>query len=227
VGVLALTVMLLFWKEFKLLSFNAEYAASLGFPIRALDILLTSLIVVAIVIGLQTVGVVLMSAMLVAPAAAARQWTDRLGAMVILAGLFGALAGVAGALISSLARGVSTGPTIVLSAAVIVLGSLLIAPNRGIIWARLRHERNRRRLRGEAVLGDLWLLEQQHPHEQRGHSLATLRAMNAGRGGVRHSLGQLEAQGLVRRVSHDDWILTETGVLQAQQRATRGEEVES
>ncbi|HMP41654.1 MAG TPA: metal ABC transporter permease, partial [Roseiflexaceae bacterium] len=227
VGVLALTVMLLFWKEFKLLSFNAEYAASLGFPIRALDILLTSLIVVAIVIGLQTVGVVLMSAMLVAPAAAARQWTDRLGAMVILAGLFGALAGVAGALISSLARGVSTGPTIVLSAAVIVLGSLLIAPNRGIIWARLRHERNRRRLRGEAVLGDLWLLEQQHPHEQRGHSLATLRAMNAGRGGVRHSLGQLEAQGLVRRVSHEDWIFTQTGVLQAQQRATRGEEVES
>ena len=89
----ALALLLLFWKEFKLLSFDRDFGASLGFPVRGLEVLLTLLLVTAIVIGLQAVGVVLMSAMLVAPAAAARQWTDRLGVMVALAAFFGALPG--------------------------------------------------------------------------------------------------------------------------------------
>jgi manganese/zinc/iron transport system permease protein len=81
-GAAALLGAALFWKEFKLLAFDPDYGASLGFPMRAVDVILTTLLVVSIVIGLQTVGVVLMSAMVVAPAAAARQWTDRMGRMV-------------------------------------------------------------------------------------------------------------------------------------------------
>jgi len=77
-GVAVVTVFL-FWKEFKLLAFDQQYANSLGFNIKFLDILLNTLIVIAIVIGLQAVGVVLMSALLIAPAAAARQWTNKLG----------------------------------------------------------------------------------------------------------------------------------------------------
>lgn len=146
IGGVSLGLMLLFWKEFKLLSFDPDYGATIGLPIRLLDIGLTSLIVVAIVIGLQTVGVVLMSAMLIAPAAAARQWTDRLGLMVLLAGVFGALSGVIGAVISATARGLSTGPTIVLVVSTFVVVSLLFAPNRGLVWKWLRHQRNRRRL---------------------------------------------------------------------------------
>lgn len=138
VGAVALGLMLLFWKEFKLASFDPEFGASLGFPIRLLDVLLTTLLVVAIVIGLQTVGVVLMSAMVVAPAAAARQWTDRLGTMIGLSALFGALAGVSGAAISSVVQRLPTGPTIVLCISAIVAISLLFAPNRGLVWAALR-----------------------------------------------------------------------------------------
>lgn len=138
VGGIALAVMALFWKEFKLASFDPAFGASLGFPIRLLDVLLTTLLVVAIVIGLQTVGVVLMSAMVVAPAAAARQWTDRLGTMIGLSALFGALAGVSGAAISSLVPRLPTGPTIVLCISAVVVVSLLFAPNRGLVWARFR-----------------------------------------------------------------------------------------
>ncbi|MGQ9928088.1 MAG: metal ABC transporter permease [Chloroflexaceae bacterium] len=144
-GTIVLTLLVLFWKEFKLLSFDPDYAASLGYPVRALDLLLTSLIVLAIVIGLQLVGVVLMSAMLVAPAVAARQWTSRLGAMALLAGGFGALAGVIGAVISATGRGLSTGPVIVVCISVMVLVSLLIAPGRGLLWEWLHHRVNRRR----------------------------------------------------------------------------------
>src|SRR5687767_14200754 len=70
-GSLALLAVALFWKEFKLLSFDPDFGESLGVPMRAIDILLTTFLVIAIVIGLQTVGVVLMSAMVIVPAAAA------------------------------------------------------------------------------------------------------------------------------------------------------------
>lgn len=148
-GAVVLFLTGLFWKEFKLLSFDPEYLASLGYPVNALNILLTSLIVLAIVIGLQLVGVVLMSAMLVAPAVAARQWTNRLGRMVLLSGGFGALAGVAGAVISATGRGLSTGPVIVVCVSVLVVISLLIAPGRGLLWEWLQHRRNRRRFRND------------------------------------------------------------------------------
>ncbi|HWQ13216.1 MAG TPA: iron chelate uptake ABC transporter family permease subunit [Roseiflexaceae bacterium] len=140
-GLPALLLMLALWKEFKLLSFDPDFAASLGMPVRLLDVLLTSLLVVAIVIGLQTVGVVLMSALIVAPAAAARQWTDRLGVMVALSALFGALAGVSGALISSTAARMPTGPTIVLCISAVVVLSLLLGARRGLLWDWLRQRR--------------------------------------------------------------------------------------
>ena len=149
VGAVALLLMLLFWKEFKLLSFDPTYAAALGLPVRLLDTLLITLIVIAIVVGLQTVGVVLMSAMIVAPAAAARQWTDRFGGMIALAALFGVLGGVAGALGSASGANLSTGPLIVLAMSVLVVLSMLFAPNRGLLWERWRRRHRHARLRAE------------------------------------------------------------------------------
>ena len=145
-GGVALIIMVILWKELKLLVFDEGFAASIGFPIRVLDILLTSLLVIAIVIGLQAVGAVLMSAMLVAPAVAARQWTDRLNLMVFLAACFGAFAGVSGTIISSSAR-ISTGPTIILCATVVVGFSITFAPNHGLLWNSIKQRRNRRSLR--------------------------------------------------------------------------------
>lgn len=149
-GGIALIVMLVFWKELKLLVFDEGFTASIGLPIRTLDILLTSLLVIAIVLGLQAVGAVLMSTMLVAPAVAARQWTDRLNVMVVLAAGFGALAGVSGTIISSGASRIPTGPTIVLCAAVTVAVSIAFAPNRGLLWRWFRQQRNRRNLKQQA-----------------------------------------------------------------------------
>ena len=217
IGLLALATMTIFWKEFKLISFDAEFAASLGFPVRLLDVLLTTLLVIAVVIGLQAVGVILMSAMVVAPAAAARQWTNRLSRMVLFASLFGALSGVTGAVISSTGAGLATGPVIVLVMSLIAFTSMLLAPNRGLVWAWLRRQRNRRRLRAESVLSNLFLLEQQHKGEMHGHAVDVLRMMNAGRGGVAHTLNVLLNRGLVKRLNSDEWALTEEGTAEAQQ----------
>ncbi|MDQ3612725.1 MAG: metal ABC transporter permease [Chloroflexota bacterium] len=145
-GGIAFLILILFYKEFKLLSFDADFAASIGLRTRSLDILLTSLLVVAVMIGLQTVGVVLMAAMVIGPGAAARQWTDRLVTMLVLAGCFGALAGVTGAVISVQGARLPTGPMIILSLTTIVLVSLFLAPKHGYLPEYLRHRRNRRSL---------------------------------------------------------------------------------
>lgn len=146
-GGVALIIMLILWKELKLLIFDEGFAASIGFPIGVLDVLLTSLLVIAIVLGLQAVGAVLMSAMLIAPAVAARQWTDRLNLMVFLAACFGAFAGVSGTIISSIATRIPTGPTIILCATVVVGFSITFAPNHGLLWNSIKQRRNRRSLR--------------------------------------------------------------------------------
>ena len=210
-GGAALLILMLFWKELKLLSFDPDYGATLGWPMRSLDVLLTTLLVIAIVVGLQTVGVVLMSAMLVAPAAAARQWTDRLGLMVALAGLFGGLAGGLGGIVSSPISHMPAGPTIVLIAGLIVLLSIFLAPNRGMVWQGYRHWSNRRRLALEAVLADLTVLAQQHPGEEHGHPLAVLRAMSVGRGGLERSLAELAERGWAHRAAPGSWSLTPMG----------------
>jgi manganese/zinc/iron transport system permease protein len=141
---MALLVMVLLFKELKLLSFDPAFAASLGFPVGRLNVLLTSLIVVAIIVGIQAVGVVLMAAMLITPAAAARQWTDSLSTMIVTSGFFGALSGVSGALISASGSNLPTGPLIVLVATGILLVSLLLGRRRGFLWSWLRNRRNRR-----------------------------------------------------------------------------------
>lgn len=215
-GGLSLLAVGAFWKEFKLLSFDPEFASTLGFPIRALDILLTTLIVLAIVIGLQTVGVVLMSAMIVAPGASARQWTDRLGVMIALSALFGAMAGVTGAVISASVPRLPTGPTIVVSVSVIVIVSILFAPRRGILWSKLSDRRRRGRLRLEAILEDLYILAREHDDRGHAHSVSVLRLMSAGKGGVENSLRILRERGLVRPAGKGEWALTPAGVTEAQ-----------
>ena len=151
-----LVVMLLFWKEFKLLLFDADYTKTLGFNTKFIDVLITTFIVLAIVLGLQTVGVVLMSAMLLAPAAAARQWTNSLGTMVFLAAIFGAFSGVFGTAISASQNNLSTGPVIVIVASIFVIFSFIFSPGRGILFRQIRLISNRRDL--ERVIGGVRFL---------------------------------------------------------------------
>ena len=211
-----LTCVILFWKEFKLLTFDPGYCQSLGFPVRLLDNFLTVLLVVAIIIGLQTVGVVLMSAMIVAPVAAARQWTDRMWVMVTLSALFGATAGISGALTSSLVKKMPTGPTIILWVSGIVVFSMLFAPNRGLLWRYLRDRSNRKQIQERAVLEDFFELFRQHGTAH-GHSIDVLRLMSLGHGGVDGSIVELEDKGLIYQPEKDHWTLTEAGIERARE----------
>ncbi len=145
-GIVLLFIVLLFWKEFKLVSFDEEFAESLGFSTKKITYLLFFIIVIAIIIGLQAVGVILMSSMLIAPAVAARQWTDKLSLMVILSAIFGAVSGLTGTILSSLVSKLPTGPMIVIVMSTIVLISLTLAPNRGLVWKYFRDKKSRKEI---------------------------------------------------------------------------------
>lgn len=211
-----------FWKEFKLIVFDQDYARSIGLNIPFLTTLLSTLMVASIVIGLQTVGVVLMSAMLVAPAAAARQWTDRLSTMVILAGFFGATAGVSGAITSSLVAKLPTGPVIVVYLSMFVMVSLFFAPNRGLLWDMLRAYRHKSHLQKATVLKNLLLFTEIPDDPYHAHDLAALDAI--GRGPLQRTMTELVDEGLVQRTGFNKWGLTEKGFTVAQEMTKEIEE---
>lgn len=125
-------IIALFWKELKLSIFNPEYFDTLGFKSNVMDVLFSVLIVLVVVLGIQMVGVVLISAMLIAPAVAARQWSNRLSLNFIIAGAIGGVAGFFGTLIGD-RKGWPAGPTIIIVLSCLVLLSLFFAPKRGIL----------------------------------------------------------------------------------------------
>ena len=134
--VLAITVAL--FKEWTLLCFDEGYAAAQGYPVLRLDALLIGLTAVVSVLGMQSVGLVLVVALLIIPPAAARFWTDDIRRMALLAGVMGGLSGALGVAASSLAPRIATGPTIVLFATAMFVVSLLAGRRRGLLWRRHR-----------------------------------------------------------------------------------------
>jgi zinc transport system membrane protein troC len=146
-GIILLIVIILFWKEFKIVTFDSEFAKTLGFPSRKIEILISVLIVITVIIGIQAAGVILISAMIISPAVAARQWTNRLSVMVILSGIFGGIAGLTGTLISITESNLPTGPVIVLVISLIVVFSILFSPRRGILSRILINSKKRKMFR--------------------------------------------------------------------------------
>ena len=140
VGVAAAVVCGLLFKEFKLLCFDADYARAQGWPTLTLDVVMMGLVVAVTVVGLQAVGLVLVIAMLIIPAAAARFWTDRTGTMAMLSALIGGTSAAIGAAASALVPRLPSGATIVLVEAALFGTSMLFGTARGVLprWRRRR-----------------------------------------------------------------------------------------
>lgn len=146
-SLLILFIIILFYKEFKLFIFNPEHFQTMGFNKRFTTILLNILVVISVTISIKTVGVILMSALLIAPAVAARQWSDRLFVNLILAGIIGAISASIGVNISASVTNLSTGPVIVVVLTTTVLFAVLFAPKRGIIIKSIKNQKHKRQIK--------------------------------------------------------------------------------
>lgn len=213
VAVLLLVAIVLFYKELTLLCFDEAFARTIGFPVRALELLLTTLTVFAVVVGIQAVGVVLMAAMLITPAAAARFWTERLAVMLLLAALMGAFSGVAGAYVSYTAPSMPTGPWIVLIVSMIAIFSFAFAPGRGWVARMLRQRRNKKLILEENLLKLLYQLgEQQEDYFSTRPLASLLERRNIPQHQAKAGLQKLVRQGYVEK-QHKEWVLTSEGQL--------------
>ena len=132
-GLLVLFTIFIFYKEFVVISFDKTLATTLRLPTELLRYLLLILIAITIVVSLQVVGIALMLAMLVTPAAAASLLTRRLPVMMGISAVIGAFSGVAG-LYASYYLNIASGPSVVLTATAVFILTFLFAPQRGLVW---------------------------------------------------------------------------------------------
>jgi manganese/zinc/iron transport system permease protein len=174
VSFLVLIAIVLLYKELKLITFDPSYARVIGYPMKRMEFLIGTLLVVTITAGLQAVGVVLMASMLIIPAAAARYWTDALWVMLLIAALVGAFSGISGSFISYTAPGMPTGPWMVVSAALLFTFSYLLAPKRGEIRRWIEFRRYRHKVNYENVLKTLYHLEEADEFTNRSRTIQDL-----------------------------------------------------
>ncbi|QEG35543.1 metal ABC transporter permease [Bythopirellula goksoeyrii] len=157
VALVVLAMVVLFYKEFLVVCFDTDFAQSQGWPTIWLDLAMMAALAVVTIVGLPIVGVILMAAMIILPAATARFWTNRLSMMLVVSCGFGAAAGLLG---TQLGRGFPAGAAIVLTAAALFVVSLLFAPQRGLIARLLVEYRLRRRIADEHLLRTLFELSE-------------------------------------------------------------------
>ncbi|MCA9053673.1 MAG: metal ABC transporter permease [Planctomycetaceae bacterium] len=222
-GVLAvvlLGVTLLLFKEWTLLCFDDGFGATQGYPSGWLDTLLIGLAAVISVLGMQSVGLVLVVGLLIIPPAAARFWTDDIRWMTLGSGLIGAASGGLGVAASSLAPRIATGPTVVLTGSLVFIVSLCCGRRRGLVWRALEQRRFRRQI----LRQDLLRAGFESVEEQLGKtpSAAELSKVNLCLDGLRAEMGCEPAvarsvaeaaarEGLLREVGDDCWRLTPSG----------------
>ena len=211
-------VIILFWKEWKLLVFDPEYMASQKFPVQIMNFLLDGLLIVCVVIGLKAVGVVLMAAMVIAPAAAARQWSSSFVWITLLAVFFGATSGAAGAFFSNLWEQTPTGPTIILLLTSLVICSVFFAPHKGLLEKWIKQHKKRNIFLMRITLKNFYALSLQHKSKYHAHSIKVVEAMSQ-INPLKKELEAMQNLGWIKQVSKEEWQLTQKGLQIAKQKS--------
>lgn len=161
------------FKELRVRTFDPQYARSLGYDRPAIRYLETALLVVVLTTGLQAVGVILMAAVLIIPAASARYWTDRLSTMLIISGAFGAASAIIGSMISYMAPKMPTGPWMVVAASMLLFLSMAFAPGYGSISKYRRYRAQVRRIDEDHLVKTMWMMRENNI-EQPGFTLSQI-----------------------------------------------------
>jgi Mn-dependent DtxR family transcriptional regulator len=225
ISIITVIAILLFYKEFLAISFDSGFAQALGMPVQFLHYSLMAMLTFAVVVSLQAVGVVLVSALLITPAAAAFLLTDRMHWMLALAALFGMISGALGAFISYLSNNLPTGPFIVLGATAIFLLALCLGPRHGLLPKIWRRRKQRQRIALENTLKAVFHLRERNEFEDRAFEIGKLASeRNASLRETESEIGKLVKAGMAEKAdrlserelsSQARFQLTEPGWLRA------------
>jgi manganese/zinc/iron transport system permease protein len=212
-AVLVILAIIFFYKPFMLISFNKDFAAAQGWKTTNYETLISLLTVLVITIGLQAVGVVLMSALLIAPAASARYWTNSLPKMMVIAGVFGMLSGIGGGLLSLVGEDMPTGPWVVMILFLFTMITLLFAPKKGYFAIQKRNNSNERKINEENVLKILHQLGEIGKESVTMTEMLDKRRMETNV--LLKTIKALKSDGFIKGVESKKIELTETGRVEA------------
>ena len=143
---------IIFFNELFIITFDRNFAISIGMPIKHLEFLITLLVIFSVISGIQTVGIVLMSSIMITPPATARLWTDDLKKMIILSAVLAILSGIIGSFISYTILGIPTGPCIVVVISIISIFSFIFSPKKGILFKKIKKYKNKNEILLENIL---------------------------------------------------------------------------
>lgn len=215
VAIFLIIIVLLFYKEFKAISFNSDFARSIGLAVRYFEFVLSTITVLAIAVGIQAVGVVLMAALLITPATAARFWTHQLWKMILIATFLGALSALLGTFISYTYPSMPTGPWIVVCLSFLALLSIFFAPKNGLIPKMNRQKNNVLKIRNENILKLFYHIGEVKDDYLEGRTTEELiQSRNFSKKELSKGLKYLNNKNFVRNKAQT-WFLTQSGLIEA------------
>lgn len=132
VSLISLVLFIIFYKEIKVYVFDAVYAYTIGVNSKLLSLLIMIMTMILIAAGLKAVGAILISSMLITPAVTGLQWSNKYEIVLVIAAVMGAVSAFIGTLLSTIVKGFSTGPSIILIMSLLALLSVLFSP-KGVI----------------------------------------------------------------------------------------------
>ncbi|MBU7593963.1 metal ABC transporter permease [Metabacillus halosaccharovorans] len=211
IALILLAITAIFYKEFKLLTFDPQFAKGIGIPATFFNGLLLLLIVCSVVIGLQTVGVVLMAAMLITPAISARYWTEKLSSMIIISGFIGGVSGVMGTLLSTVMEGMATGPLIIVAATIMFIISLVFSPKRGLLARAIKQLSLRKRTAVEQIFLSFYdVAEGGNLGDITEDEILIKRKVSSSL--FQYAISVLEKKEYISRAKTGKWMLTDKGI---------------
>ena len=143
VSIISILLFFLFYKEIKIYVFDEVYAQTIGIKRNIISILIIVITMLVIAAGLKAVGVVLISSMLITPGVIGMQWSRRYEIVLVISAISGALSSFIGTIVSTLVKGMSTGPSIILCMTTTAFFSIIFGPY-GVIASKLRNEKLRK-----------------------------------------------------------------------------------
>jgi manganese/zinc/iron transport system permease protein len=204
VSFLIIAIIFFFYKDFMLYTFDLNYALAIGKPVKLYKIVLTSITVLAIVLGISTVGVILMASLLFTPVATARFWSNKLSSIIPIAALLAVLSSFIGTFLSYSDEHTPTGPSIVLVLAIVALISFVMAPKKGILSKSLNHIRNAQKIQEENILKTMYQLGEQSDDFSKKYSEELIaQKRNFEPKILKKGLDRLISKGYVEKINHE------------------------
>jgi len=220
-GIVITTVVLvvLLYRPLLTIGFDREFAHSIGLPVRLLDGIFQLFLAFSIVVALQAVGVVLVSALLITPAAAAYLLVNRMHHMLWVAAAIGMISAVLGVFFSFLGSNLPTGPFMILGASSVFLIAYLFAPRHGRVTRWLRYRSRRRDVNNENTLKLIYRILENGAEGGSGNVVQIdelARERRVSRASLLTDLRRLRRVGAVKFEMHDrDLVVTDEGLERA------------